>query len=175
MWTQSCTEFPSGTNSKEPICQCRRQERQSVGREDPLEEEMTTHSRQVFLPREAHGQRSLVIFSPWGRKEPATTEHSTAHAHGRTPCENQGGRRGRFCRQVWWDCSTRDSLQTAQLAASGKIRGRTPTPEGRRHSSTLLRQIGCPLAHNKLLGIMSGVQGTALPSEGTRESRSITL
>ena len=65
---------------------------QSTGREDPLEEDKTTHSRQVFLPREAHGQRSLVIYSPWGRKELATIEHSTAHAQGRTPSENQGGR-----------------------------------------------------------------------------------
>ena len=117
---------------------------QSVGQEDPLEEDMTTHSRQVFLLREARGQRSLVIYSPWGRKESATTEHSTAHGHGRTPCENQGGGGSCFYRQVWLDCSTRDSLQIAQLTSSGKIRDRTPTQEGRLHSSTLLRQLGCP-------------------------------
>ena len=28
----------------------------------------------VFLPRESHGQRSLVGYSPWGRKESDTTE-----------------------------------------------------------------------------------------------------
>ena len=28
----------------------------------------------VFLPGESHGQRSLVGCSPWGRKEPDTTE-----------------------------------------------------------------------------------------------------
>ena len=28
----------------------------------------------VFLPREARGQRSLVVYSPWGRKESDTTE-----------------------------------------------------------------------------------------------------
>ena len=28
----------------------------------------------VLLPRESHGQRSLVGYSPWGRKEPDTTE-----------------------------------------------------------------------------------------------------
>ena len=28
----------------------------------------------VFLPREFHGQRSLVGYSPWGRKESDTTE-----------------------------------------------------------------------------------------------------
>ena len=28
----------------------------------------------VFLPRESHGQRSLVGYSPWGCKESDTTE-----------------------------------------------------------------------------------------------------
>ena len=28
----------------------------------------------VFLPRESHGQRSLAGYSPWGHKEPDTTE-----------------------------------------------------------------------------------------------------
>jgi len=28
----------------------------------------------VFLPGESHGQRSLVGYSPWGRKESDTTE-----------------------------------------------------------------------------------------------------
>ena len=28
----------------------------------------------VFLPGESHGQRSLVGYSPWGRKEADTTE-----------------------------------------------------------------------------------------------------
>ena len=50
----------------------------SLGREDPLEEEMATHS--VFLPGESHGQRSLVGYSPWGHKELDTTE-ATLHAH----------------------------------------------------------------------------------------------
>ena len=31
----------------------------------------------VFLPRESHGQRSLVGYSPWGRKESDTTEQLT--------------------------------------------------------------------------------------------------
>ena len=44
----------------------------SLGWEDPLEEEMATHS--VFLPGESHGQRSLVEYGPCGRKESDTTE-----------------------------------------------------------------------------------------------------
>ena len=34
---------------------------QSLGREEPLEKEMATHS--LFLPGEFHGQRSLVGYS----------------------------------------------------------------------------------------------------------------
>ena len=35
---------------------------------------------QVFLFREFHGQRSLVGYSPWGRKESARAEHASMHA-----------------------------------------------------------------------------------------------
>ena len=38
----------------------------SLGREDPLEKEMATP---VFLSGESRGWRSLVGYSPWGRKE----------------------------------------------------------------------------------------------------------
>ena len=30
----------------------------------------------VFLPGESHGQTSLAGYSPWGRKESGTTEHT---------------------------------------------------------------------------------------------------
>ena len=45
---------------------------QSLGREDPLEKEMATHS--ILLPGKSHGQRSLVGCIPWGRKELGTME-----------------------------------------------------------------------------------------------------
>ena len=37
----------------------------------------------VFLPGESHGQRSLMVHGPWGRKEPDTTEwlHFTHFTH----------------------------------------------------------------------------------------------
>ena len=35
----------------------------------------------VFLPGKSHGQRSLVGFSPWGRKESNTTERLPFHFH----------------------------------------------------------------------------------------------
>ena len=48
----------------------------SLGWEEPLEEGMANPP--VFLPGESHGQRSLVGFSPWGRKE---SEHAcTLHS-----------------------------------------------------------------------------------------------
>ena len=40
---------------------------QSLGREDLLEEGMATHSS--ILAGEFHGQKSLVGYSSWGRKE----------------------------------------------------------------------------------------------------------
>ena len=46
----------------------------SLGREDPLEEEMATHSS-VFLPEKSHEQRSLSDYSPKGHKESDMTEH----------------------------------------------------------------------------------------------------
>ena len=39
----------------------------SLNREDPLEEEMATHS--VFLPGKFLGQRSLACYNPGGHKE----------------------------------------------------------------------------------------------------------
>ena len=38
----------------------------SLGQEDPLEKGMTTHSN--ILAWKSHGQRSLVEYSPWGRR-----------------------------------------------------------------------------------------------------------
>ena len=35
----------------------------------------------VFLPGESHGQRSLVGYSPWGRKESDTIERLHYHYH----------------------------------------------------------------------------------------------
>ena len=50
---------------------------QSLGQEDPLEEDMATHSS--ILTWRIPGQRSLVGYSPLGHKESDTTE-ATKHA-----------------------------------------------------------------------------------------------
>ena len=43
----------------------------SLGQEDPLEKEMSTHC--IILAGESCGQRNLVGCSPWGHKELDTT------------------------------------------------------------------------------------------------------
>ena len=57
-------------SSKDTRCQTQETQVGPLGREDPLEKEMATHS--VFLPEKSHRQRSLVGYSPWGRKESRT-------------------------------------------------------------------------------------------------------
>jgi len=61
--------FPGGSAMKNPPAM---QEMcvQSLGREDPLEKEMATHSN--ILDWEIHGQRSLADYSICGRKESNT-------------------------------------------------------------------------------------------------------
>ena len=49
----------------------------SLGREDPLEKEMATHSSgkwQPTLAEKSHGWRSLVGYSQWGHEESDKTE-----------------------------------------------------------------------------------------------------
>ena len=55
---------------------------QSLGREDPLEEKTTTTP--VLLSGKFHGQRSLVSYSPRGRKELNTTEHLSTQTNKHT-------------------------------------------------------------------------------------------
>ena len=57
--------FPSGSEGQESACNAR-DPVQSLGWESPLEKGMATHSS---IPGESHVQRSLVGYSPWGRKK----------------------------------------------------------------------------------------------------------
>ena len=50
----------------------------SLSWEDPLEEEMATHSS--ILARKSHGQRSLAGCSPYSGKESDTTECTCVHS-----------------------------------------------------------------------------------------------
>ena len=88
MWFDNKSRFNMGfPGGKESTCQCRRCKRCGfnpwVGK--------TPWSRKwqpdpVFLPGKFHGQRSLVGYSPWGRKESDTTEcaHTNTHTHTQT-------------------------------------------------------------------------------------------
>ena len=67
-------DFPGGSVVKNLPAMQEMQETwvQSLGWEDPLEEEMAAHSS--ILAGKSHGQRSLVGYSPWSCKESDTTE-----------------------------------------------------------------------------------------------------
>ena len=69
--------FPGGASGKEPACQCRRHKRLGFNpwiRKIPWRR--AWQPTPLFLPGEAHEQRSLVGYSPWGHKESVTTEHT---------------------------------------------------------------------------------------------------
>ena len=62
--------FPGGSVAKNQLANQKTQV-QSLSREDPLEEEMASHSS--VLAGQCHGQRSLKGYSLWGRKRAVTT------------------------------------------------------------------------------------------------------
>ena len=64
---------------------------QSLGREYLLEKEMVTHSS--IFPGKSYGRRSLVGYSPWGRKESDMTERLHFLFPYAAPTEEPGGLR----------------------------------------------------------------------------------
>ena len=68
-------DFPGGTVIKNPPCQYRRHKRPGfnpwVGK---IPWRRKWQSTPVFFPGKSQGQRSLVGYSPWDRKELDTTE-----------------------------------------------------------------------------------------------------
>ena len=69
------------TSGKESTCQCRRSKSCRFSpwvRKSPWNRKW--QPTPVFLLRKFHGQRSLVGYSPWGRKESDTTGH-IQHTH----------------------------------------------------------------------------------------------
>ena len=67
--TEACLSSSSSTMGETRV--------QSLGWEDSLEKEMAIHSSTIAW--KSHGQRSLVGYSPWGRKESDTTERLHFH------------------------------------------------------------------------------------------------
>ena len=77
--TQPLQGFPGVSDGKESACKAGDVVFISgLGRS--LEEGMATHSRYSCLEN-PHGQRSLAGYSPWGRKESATTEQLSTAQH----------------------------------------------------------------------------------------------
>ena len=67
--------------SQVATCQCRRHKRH---RFDPWVQKIPWRSARQSTPGESHGQRSLVGYSPWGRKELDSTEATSgARTHAR--------------------------------------------------------------------------------------------
>ena len=66
--------FPGGASGKEPSCQCRRHLRDTgwIPKSGRSRGEGNGNPLQYF--GKPHGQRSLVGYSPWSRKESNTTE-----------------------------------------------------------------------------------------------------
>ena len=64
-------DIPGGSSGKESACQCRRHRFEPWILKNPWRRKWQ-HTL-VFLPGKFHGQRSLVGYSPWGRKESDTT------------------------------------------------------------------------------------------------------
>ena len=52
----------------------------SLGQEDPLEQQMATHSSVVFW-KIPWTEEPGGLYSPWGHKELDTTEHAQTEAH----------------------------------------------------------------------------------------------
>ena len=73
--------IPGGASCKEPACQCRRRKRCRFNPWDTkIPRRRAWQPTPVFLPRESHGQRSLMGYSPNGHKQPDTIE-VTQHSH----------------------------------------------------------------------------------------------
>ena len=73
---------PRWHSGKESICQCRRCRFDPWVRKIPWRRKW--QPAPVFLPGESHGQRNLLGYSLWGRKESDTTEWLSTHTHRHT-------------------------------------------------------------------------------------------
>ena len=86
----------------------------------------------VFFPGKSHGQRSPVGYSPWGRKEWDTTEHTHTHTH--TCCWKGSERRllrthssvavGRSPPRIFWDNVNKISAASPGITVYMRV-GRT--------------------------------------------------
>ena len=77
-FAQAALGFPGCARGKEPACQSRRCKRRGF---DPWVGKIPWGREPTLLLwlGKSHGQRSLAGYSPWGRKESDTTEHTHAY------------------------------------------------------------------------------------------------
>ena len=86
--------LPWWLSNKESACQCMRWAFDPWVRKIPWRRQW--QPTPVFLPGKSHGPRSLVGYSPWGRKEPDVTERlniqfSIVTARTYSPTNSAGG------------------------------------------------------------------------------------
>ena len=99
-WVFTPTHFkrlPRCAVGKETACQCRRPKFDPWVGKIPWRRKW--QPTPVFLPEKSHGQRSLMGYSPQGRKESDTTELTHAHAIMEESLwtKTTKGRSGRVC------------------------------------------------------------------------------
>ena len=70
----SVNGLPWWLSGEKPACQCRRRGLNPWIGKIPWRRKW--QPTPVFLPGKSHGQRSLAGYSPWGRKESDTPEHT---------------------------------------------------------------------------------------------------
>ena len=80
------TGFPGGSDGKSVCLQCGRLGFDPWVRKIPWRRKW--QSTPALLPGKSHGQRRLVDYSPWGRKESDTTER--LHFHFSLSCIGEG-------------------------------------------------------------------------------------
>ena len=115
---------PRWHSGKESACQCRRCKRH---RFDPWVAKIPWSGKwqptPVFLPGKSHEQRSLVGYSPWGRKESNSTEHMYTQTNQRTHLPISPSLAFSF-QDLFFDCS--QAFPKTQEEASNTLRS-SPT------------------------------------------------
>ena len=120
---------------------------QSLGGEDPLEEGTATHSS--ILAWEAHGQRSLVGYSPSGSKELNVSEYAHTHTKAGTRVHTHACAQNASERTARRTFSARGLTRGRGSQGSRRKRGSGASgvqPWSRRVSVAADAQRGCPLA-----------------------------
>ena len=90
----------------------------SLGWEDPLDKEMSTHSS-ILAWKRFHGQRNLVSYSPQGLKESDTSEHSRSPPHPSLRL---------YCEETSMECVVRGTEKS--MAISNLLKAPNPLPSG---------------------------------------------